>query len=158
MPSRIQPLSERTIDPCVGLSEHAVVSWYTAIPKFTCGQIKGWYYDHWLVDLRGIASSAAAEWPVSSCQAMPLSQRQASAKDHKACNHEAQPVADSNCWRFIAVTPCYTCHIIPMSLLQRDLNIFWHTHTHRDALRHSTQAKTSDTHMSYQWIYICNHM
>ena len=37
----------------MGLSENAVVSWYTPVYMWT---IKGWY-DDWLVDLRGIASS-----------------------------------------------------------------------------------------------------
>ena len=60
---------------------------------------------------------------------------EASAKDHKACNHEAQPVADSNCWRFIAVTyPILCLSYRPNVTVAKRLEYLL-THTQREGER-----------------------
>ena len=89
---------------------------------------------------------------------MPLSQRQASAKDHKACNHEAQPVADSNCWRFIAVTyPILCLSYRPNVTVAKRLEYLL-THTHREGERetHVTVRKQKQAISKYhisEYIY-----
>lgn len=49
------------------------------------------------------------------------------------------------------LTPSYACHTVPMSLLQRDLNIFWHTHTQREGERetHVTVRKQKQAISKY---------